>query len=52
MVLVSPDTWKLIERGTYDKCMTKAMELGDSESWMVVRPAREHYGTEVFTITK
>jgi len=51
MVLVGPDTWRLIFKGKYDDCMAKAMGLADEESWMVVRSFREHFGKEVFTVT-
>lgn len=50
MVLVAPDTWKQIFKGTYNACMDKTLELSEDESWIIVRPAREHFGVEKFTI--
>jgi len=51
MVLVAPETWKKIFKGKYDECMERTLELDDTESWMIVRPSREHFGVERFTIT-
>ena len=52
MVLVAPETWRQIYKGKHNDCLTKAFELGSNESWMIVHPVREHFGSEKFTITK
>lgn len=43
MVEITPNTWKIFYRGTYNECMDEAFKLSDDESWMIVRPAREHF---------
>ncbi len=52
MVLIPGENgiWKIIFKGTYNECMDKSCYLDEMESWMIVRPAREHFGTEIMTI--